>query len=98
MNERVFDALGDPTRRRVLEHLGTAGPGSASEIATHMPVSRQAIAKQLGLLEDAGLVERRRRGRSIEFHLVSGTLDEIARWSRRVSDEWTERLARLEDV
>lgn len=96
MSDRVFDALGDPTRRKLLEHLGSSGPGSASEIAGHMPVSRQAIAKQLGLLEEAGLVERRRRGRSVEFHLVSGTLDEIGQWSRRVSDEWADRLGRLE--
>ena len=96
MNDRIFDALGDPTRRRLLEHLGTAGPGSASEIADHMPVSRQAVAKQLGLLEEAGLVERHRRGRSVEFHLVAGTFDEIGRWTDRVSREWAERLDRLD--
>ncbi|HSJ28857.1 MAG TPA: metalloregulator ArsR/SmtB family transcription factor [Acidimicrobiia bacterium] len=96
MTDRVFDALGDPTRRRLLEHLGSTGPESASELAAEFPMSRQAIAKHLGHLEDAGLVGRRRNGRSVEYHVVSSGLAEIADWSRRVGDEWSERLRRLE--
>jgi ArsR family transcriptional regulator, cadmium/lead-responsive transcriptional repressor len=95
MSDRVFDALGDPTRRRLLEHLGRVGPGSASELSAQLPVSRQAVAKHLGMLEEAGLVGRRRRGRSVEFHLAAAGLDDIAVWAERVGGEWSDRLARL---
>lgn len=95
MTGRIFDALGDPTRRRLVEHLGSVGPESASRLAAELPLSRQAIAKHLGLLEEAGLVTRSRNGRSVEFSLVEGGLDEIGRWARRVEGEWTERLDRL---
>ena len=95
MSDRVFDALGDPTRRRLIEHLGTHGPGSATQLAGRLPMSRQAVAKHLAQLEDAGLVGRTRNGRAIEFHLISAGLDEVASWSDRVGREWTERLRRL---
>jgi DNA-binding transcriptional ArsR family regulator len=97
MTDRVFDALGDPTRRLLLERLGTSGPGSASELAGKLPVSRQAVAKHLAQLEEAGLVGRRRRGRSVEFHLIASGLDEVARWTERVGGEWSQRLRRLEE-
>lgn len=96
MSDGVFDALGDPTRRRLLEQLGTHGPGSATELAESLPVSRQAVAKHLVQLEEAGLVGRARNGRAVEFHLVPAALDEVTRWSQRVGREWTERLGRLE--
>lgn len=95
MTDRIFDALGDPTRRRLIEHLGSDGPGSASELSQRLPVSRQAIAKHLAHLEEVGLVDRARRGRSVEFHLVAARLDEVTRWTERVGDEWEKRLQRL---
>ena len=51
----VFTALADATRRHILEMLAGNGPASASAIASQLPISRQAIAKHLGLLEQAGL-------------------------------------------
>lgn len=96
MSDRVFDALGDPTRRRLVERLGTAGPGTAGELAADLPVTRQAVAKHLALLEEAGLVTRVRRGRSVEFRLAPGGFDDVARWTDRVGAEWSERLRRLQ--
>lgn len=95
MSDRIFDALGDQTRRRLLEHLGTRGPGSATELSYELPVSRQAVVKHLRQLEDAGLVGRSRKGRAVEFHLIPASLDEITRWTERVESEWTDRLQRL---
>jgi len=97
MSDRLFDALGDQTRRRLVEQLGLHGPRSASELAGDLPVSRQAVSKHLAHLEDAGLVGRARRGRAVEFHLIAAGLDEVARWTERVDREWTERLSRLGD-
>ncbi len=95
MSGAVFDALGDPTRRSLVEHLGADGPGSASDLARVLPVSRQAIVKHLAQLEEAGLVSRQRRGRAVEFHLVPARLDEVSRWTEQVGEEWGERLTRL---
>jgi len=63
--EQVFAALADPSRRALLASLAAEGPSTATDLATRLPISRQAIAKHLGLLADAGLVtaepgERRR--------------------------------------
>ncbi|MFQ6226122.1 ArsR/SmtB family transcription factor [Nocardia sp. NPDC002869] len=63
--ERVFVALADPSRRSVLATLAAAGPATATDLADRLPITRQAIAKHLALLSDAGLViaepgERRR--------------------------------------
>ena len=63
--QEVFAALADPTRRHILAQLATRGPATATDLATVLPISRQAIAKHLGLLTEAGLVvaepgERRR--------------------------------------
>ncbi|HYZ01085.1 MAG TPA: metalloregulator ArsR/SmtB family transcription factor, partial [Candidatus Binatia bacterium] len=68
--EGVFSALADPTRRRVIAHLSARGPGSATEIAEDLPVTRQAVAKHLAALEEAGLVESERRGRERRYRLT----------------------------
>jgi len=60
--DRVFAALSDPTRCRVVEQLGRA-PATAGEIAMHVPVTRQAVVKHLAVLEAAGLAEGTRDGR-----------------------------------
>ena len=63
--EEVFSALADPSRRAILAALAANGPATATDLAGRLPITRQAIAKHLGLLADAGLVapepgERRR--------------------------------------
>ncbi|MET1074148.1 MAG: metalloregulator ArsR/SmtB family transcription factor, partial [Umezawaea sp.] len=63
--EQVFVALADPSRRAVLASLASGGPATATDLAGRLPITRQAIAKHLALLSDAGLVtaepgERRR--------------------------------------
>src|SRR5262249_14612903 len=65
--EQVFVALADPTRRSILAALASGGPATATDLAIQLPISRQAIAKHMALLADAGLVTaeagERRRGR-----------------------------------
>jgi DNA-binding transcriptional ArsR family regulator len=58
----VLDALGDPTRRRMLEHLRDDGEMAVGELAAHLPVSRPAVSQHLRVLEGAGLVTARREG------------------------------------
>jgi DNA-binding transcriptional ArsR family regulator len=92
--DEVFDALADPTRRRIVEHLGEE-PASAGEIADRLPVSRQAVVKHLALLEDAGLVRGEREGRRVVFRLTPGAFADAAGWMHDVGAQWDRRLERL---
>jgi len=69
--DHVFDALADPTRRRIVEQLGRA-PATAGDIARHLPVTRQAIVKHLAVLEANGLAEGERDGRKVVYPLTPG--------------------------
>ena len=86
----VFTALADATRRQLLERLATAGPASASTIAEELPITRQANAKHLLVLESAGLVTRARHGKSIWFHAEPHQLAATGRWLQRMAGRWEE--------
>lgn len=93
----VFDALGDPTRRHIVESLAQ-GEASATQLAADLPVTRQAVAKHLTALRDAGLVESRRQGRETLYRVNSAPLDAAAAWIVRVGGEWDARLERLRSL
>ena len=92
---RVFDALADPNRRYVLEALARRDTATATELAAEMPVTRQAVAKHLAALNEAGLVESRREGRETRYELTPGPLATAMDWMAGVGAEWDSRLARL---
>jgi DNA-binding transcriptional ArsR family regulator len=92
--DAVFSALADPTRREVVRALGLA-PTSASELASHMPVSRQAIAKHLSSLATAGLVDSERDGRQVRYRLTPGAFSDAVEWMTEVGAAWDKRLAAL---
>ena len=93
----VFDALGDPTRRHIVESL-SQGEATATQLAADLPVTRQAVAKHLTALRDAGLVESRRQGRETLYRVNAAPLDDAAAWIVRVGGEWDARLARLRSL
>ena len=90
----VFHALGDPTRRHIVESLAQ-GEATATQLAADLPVTRQAVAKHLTALREAGLVESRREGRETLYRVNAAPLDDAAAWIVRVGGEWDARLARL---
>ena len=92
----IFDALGDPTRRHIVESL-SRHEASATQLASDLPVTRQAVAKHLSTLREAGLVDSRRQGRETLYHLNPDPLDAAAAWIVRVGGEWDERLERLRE-
>ena len=92
----IFDALGDPTRRHIVESLSRQ-EASATQLASDLPVTRQAVAKHLSTLREAGLVDSRRQGRETLYHLNPDPLDAAAAWIVRVGGEWDERLERLRE-
>ena len=94
-NDAVFAALGDPTRRRVLEVVAQTDGVTATDVAAGLPVSRQAVVKHLQSLADAGLVAAERRGREQRYRLTPGPLTEAMAWMADVGSAWDDRLARL---
>jgi len=92
--DRVFAALSDPTRCRVVERLGLS-PATAGEIAAQLPVSRQAVVKHLAVLEGAGLAKGSREGRRVVYRLTPGEFAGAAKWMGDVGAAWDRRLAAM---
>jgi predicted transcriptional regulator len=93
----VCAALGDQTRWSILTALGE-GDASASALATRLPVSRQAIAKHLAVLERVGLVEPVRAGRELRYRVLGSELSATARRLEAVGAAWERRLAAIKDI
>lgn len=90
----VFHALSDPTRRQVVQAL-SRGTVTASGLAAELPVSRQAIAKHLGVLRDAGLAQADVQGRETLYRLTPEPLVDASAWMASAGAAWDARLARL---
>ncbi|WET82797.1 metalloregulator ArsR/SmtB family transcription factor [Amycolatopsis sp. QT-25] len=96
--EQVFVALADPSRRSVLAVLAADGPATATDLADRLPITRQAIAKHLALLTDAGLVipeqgERRR----VRYRLHSAPMQVAQQFLAALARDWDGPLAALKD-
>lgn len=92
----VFAALADPTRRHVVEMLSQHPTVTASGLAVELPISRQAIAKHLQALTDAGLLTREHHGRETQYRLSPEPLGGAMRWMAAAGARWDRRLARLQ--
>lgn len=92
----VFAALADPTRRRVVRELAQHSTVTASALAAELPITRQAIAKHLAALADAGLVTGAREGRETRYRLTPAPLADAVRWIEATGARWDERLERLD--
>jgi len=96
--EQVFVALADPTRRGILAALAAGGPATATDLAERLPITRQAIAKHLTLLLDAGLLtaepgERRR----VRYRLRSAPMQVAQQFLAALARDWDDRLDALKD-
>ncbi len=94
--DKVFAALGDPGRRSLVEAVAARGSATATELAAELPVTRQAVAKQLGALADAGLLRAARAGRETRYSLTPEPLGAAVDWMVSVGATWDERLAALD--
>lgn len=86
-----FDALGDPSRRAIVELLSSGGR-SVREIADDLPISRPAVSRHLRLLREAGLVDDEPRGTRRIYHLQEAGLDAVRAYIEQV---WGEAAARF---
>ena len=95
--EEVFTALADPSRRAILAALAATGPATATDLASRLPITRQAIAKHLALLADAGLVaaepgERRR----VRYRLRSAPMQVAQQFLAALARDWDRQLDALQ--
>jgi len=91
----LFAALGDRTRLRIVARLCSGGPMSITHLTSGSRVTRQAISKHLRVLEAAGVVRAKRRGRESLWQLERRRLQEARRYLDVISGQWDEALARL---
>jgi len=96
-SDAVFAALADPTRRSILRAVAERGPVTATALSDGLPISRQAVAKHLGLLRKAGLVVADRAGRETQFVAVGAPLEDLAAWADQTGRRWDDRLTRLRE-
>jgi DNA-binding transcriptional ArsR family regulator len=91
----VFDALGDPGRRELIQAVSEAGSATATELAADRGVTRQAVAKQLATLADAGLLRASRQGRETRYEVTPQPLSAAMAWMADVGGRWDARLSAL---
>jgi DNA-binding transcriptional ArsR family regulator len=93
--DELWAAIADPTRRQLLDVLLARGEATATTLAVELPVTRQAVAKHLAVLDRAGLVEGRRHGREVRYAVRPERLDAATRRLAQVAGEWDQRLAAI---
>jgi len=94
----VFTALADPSRRRVIGALAARGTATATEVAQELAITRQAVAKHLATLGEAGLVDAQRAGREVRYRLRPAPMRLAARWLDTAAGAWDNRLAAIKDA
>ncbi|HUA29606.1 MAG TPA: metalloregulator ArsR/SmtB family transcription factor [Streptosporangiaceae bacterium] len=91
-DDELWSAIADPSRRRVLDLIINNGEVSASWLGRHVPFSRQAVSKHLIVLEEAGLISRRRQGREVVYQVQAGRLDQATQAMTDLAAQWDRRL------
>jgi ArsR family transcriptional regulator, cadmium/lead-responsive transcriptional repressor len=94
-DDELWSAIGDPSRRRVLDLLVSHGGVSASWLAGHVPFSRQAVSKHLVVLEQAGLINRRKQGREVLYQIDADRLDQATTAMADLAAQWDRRLVMI---
>ena len=94
---RLFHALGDPTRRAIMERLSDR-PLSASQLALPLKITLTAVIQHLQILEECGLVRTEKIGRMRTCRIDSRGLNALEQWIRDLRAHWEERLDRLGDL
>ncbi len=95
IDDELWSAITDPSRRQVLDLLVSNGEASASWLAGRVPFTRQAVSKHLAVLERAGLISRRKQGREVLYQVEADRLDQAARAMAELAAQWDRRLAAI---
>ena len=98
VDDDLWSAIGDPTRRRLLDLLLLAGDGTATSLGQQLPVSRQAVAKHLGVLDRVGLVRGAPEGRERQYRVDDVQLARAVAQLTSVGSAWDARLQRIKQI
>jgi DNA-binding transcriptional ArsR family regulator len=98
IDDDLWSAVGDPTRRRLLDQLLSDGDGTATSLSEHVPVTRQAVAKHLDVLDRAGLVHATPVGREKRYRVDEAQLARAVAQLASVGATWDARLRRIKRI
>ena len=98
VDDDLWSAIGDPTRRRMLDLLLIDGHGTATSLGQQLPVTRQAVAKHLGVLDRAGLVRGTPVGRERRYRVDDVQLARAVAQLSSVGSAWDARLQRIKRI
>ncbi|SEF16650.1 ArsR/SmtB family transcription factor [Jiangella alba] len=98
IDDELWSAVGDPTRRRILDLLLAGGGGTATTLSERLPVSRQAVAKHLGVLDRVGLVHGTPSGRERRYDVDESQLARAVAQLTSVGATWDARLGRIKRI
>ena len=98
VDDDLWSAIGDPTRRRLLDLLLLTGDGTATSLGQQLPVSRQAVAKHLGVLDRVGLVRGTSAGRERRYRVDDEQLARAVAQLSSVGSAWDARLQRIKRI
>ena len=98
VDDDLWSAIGDPTRRRMLDLLLSEGDGTATTLGQRLPVTRQAVAKHLGVLDRVGLVVATPAGRERRYRVDDDQLARAVAQLSSVGSAWDARLQRIKRI
>jgi DNA-binding transcriptional ArsR family regulator len=98
VDDDLWSAIGDPTRRRMLDLLLGEGSGTATSLSERLPVTRQAVAKHLLVLDRVGLVHAATAGRERQYRVDEAQLARAVRQLAEVGEAWDSRLRRIKRI
>ncbi|SDP66566.1 ArsR/SmtB family transcription factor [Lentzea jiangxiensis] len=98
IDDELWSAVGDPTRRRMLDLLLSDGGGTATTLSDRLPVTRQAVAKHLGVLDRVGLVHATASGRERRYEVDEVQLARAVAQLSAVGATWDARLQRIKRI
>jgi predicted transcriptional regulator len=98
VDDELWSAIGDPTRRRMLDLLLVEGAGTATTLSRRVPVTRQAVAKHLGVLDRVGLVRATPAGREKRYRVDEAQLARAVAQLSSVGAAWDARLQRIKRI
>jgi len=98
IDDELWSAMGDPTRRRMLDLLLNAGGGTATSLSQQLPVTRQAVSKHLAVLDRAGLVHGLPVGREMQYRLDDAQFARAVALLEQVGNAWDARLRRIKTI
>jgi predicted transcriptional regulator len=98
VDDDLWSAIGDPTRRRLVDLLLVEGEATATTLSDHLPVTRQAVAKHLGVLDRVGLVQGTPVGRERRYRVDPAQLARAVAQLAAVEASWDGRLRRIKEI